>query len=76
MLLNLWHRRDQGHGVRVLRLGEDTIDRTNLNNRAEVHHGDAIREVADNVEVVADEEVGEPLLVAEVGEQVEHLALN
>ena len=68
VLLNLRHRRDQGHGVRVLWLGEDAIDRTNLNNLAEVHHGDAIREVADNVEVMADEEVGEPFLVAQIGE--------
>ena len=60
----------------MLRLGEDALDWTNLDDLAEIHHGDAIREVTDHVEVVADEEIGQPLLVAQVGEQVEHLALN
>ena len=64
MRLNLRHRRDERDGVRVLRLGEDTLHRANFNNLAEVHHSDAVREIADDIKVVADEEVGEALLVA------------
>ena len=73
---NLWHGGDECHGIRVLRLGEDAVNRTNLNDLAEVHHGNAVSEVADNVEVAAYEEVGQPLLVAQIGEQVQYLALN
>ena len=66
--LHLWHGGDECHGVRVLWLGEDALDWSDLNDLAEIHHSDAVREVADDVEVVADEEVGEALLVAKVGE--------
>ena len=60
----------------MLRLGEDSVYRPDLNDLAEIHHSDAIREVAHDIEVVADEEVGQPLLVAQIGEQVQYLALN
>ena len=41
--------------------------RMNLNFLGEALLGDAIGEVADDIEVVADEEVGEPLLTTQIG---------
>ena len=76
MRLNFWYRRNQRYGVGVLRFGKDAIHWANLNDLSEVHHSDAIREVADDIKVMADEEVGEPLLVPKVGQQVKYLALN
>ena len=42
----------------------------------EVHHRDPLRDLPHHGEVVRDEEVGEPALALEVGEQVEHLRLH
>jgi hypothetical protein len=50
--------------------------RRDLHDPAEVHHRDARREVAHHREVVADEEVGEPELLLQVLEQVDHLRLD
>ena len=52
----------------MLRLGEDVIHRARLHHLTEIHHRDAIGEVANHIKVMADEHVGEPLLRAEVGE--------
>ena len=74
--LHLWNGGDECHRVRMLRLGEDSVYRPDLNDLAQIHHSDAIREVAHDIKVVADEEVGQPLLVPQIGEQVQYLALN
>ena len=44
--------------------------------RADIHHRDAVAELLHDAEVVRDEEVGEPELVAEVGQEVQHLRLH
>ena len=76
MRLNLRHGGEEGDGIRVLRLLEDLLDGAHLDHRAEIHHGNAVREVANDIEVMADEEVGEPLLLAQLSEKIEHLALD
>lgn len=67
---------EQGLGVGVgggcvqrFRVGE-------LDDLAEVHDGDAVGDVPYDAEVVGDEDVREPELVLEVGEEVEHLGLD
>ena len=62
--------------VRVHRRLVDLLARPDLDDLAQVHHGDAIRDVADDRQVVGDEEVREPELVLELGEQVDDLRLN
>ena len=66
MGLYLRYGGDQRHGVWMLRLGEDAVYRPNLNDRAEVHNCNAVGEVAHHIKVVADEHVGEAVLLAEV----------
>ena len=53
----------------VLGLGE-------LDDPAEVHHGDAIADVLHDLEVVRDEQVGQPLGVLQILEQVDDLRLD
>ena len=47
-----------------------------LDDRAEVHHRDAVADVADHAEVVGDEQVGQAELALQVREQVEDLRLD
>ena len=68
--------REQRHRVRVQRPGEQLVRGRDLDDPAEVHHRDAIRDVADDGEIVGDEDVGEVELLLQVDEQVEHLRLD
>ena len=44
--------------------------------RAEVHHGDAIGDVLHHREIVRDEQIGEPALLLQILQQVDHLRLH
>ena len=76
VLVDHRHRREQRVRVRVPRAREELVGRRDLDDLAEVHDGDPVAHVADDREVVRDEEVGEPQLVLQVGEQVEDLRLD
>ena len=70
------HRREQG-----LRVGHDRplvelLRRGDLDDFAEVHDRDSVRDMADDAEVVGDEDVGEVELLLQVREQVDHLRLD
>lgn len=58
----------QGFGVGVCGRAEDVGGVADLDDTAEVHDGDVVGDVADNAEVVADEEVGEAESVLQVFE--------
>ena len=58
------------------RLRVERVGRRDLDDHAEVHDGDPIRDVADDAEVVRDEHVRETELVLEVVEQIDHLRLD
>src|SRR5438067_10287463 len=51
------HRGEESLGVRMVRAFEDDIGGPELHQAAEVEDGDAVRDVADDAEVVRDEEV-------------------
>ena len=58
------------------RLLEDRRHRAFLDDPAEVHHGDALAEVAHDAEVVRDEDEGELAPVAQLVEQDQDLRLH
>jgi hypothetical protein len=60
----------------VPRVLEDLVDRARLDDPAAVHHGHAVGDVADDRQVVRDEEVGESALLLEVEQQVQDLHLH
>ena len=64
------HRLLQRLRVRVQRLVRHRRPRPQLDHPPEVHHGDAVGDVADHAEVVGDEHVGDAELVAQVRQQV------
>ena len=47
-----------------------------LHRVAEIHDEHVVRDVPHDAEVVRDEEVGEPELLLQVGQQVQHLGLD
>ncbi len=70
------HGGEQRLGVGVLRIGEERRRRRFLDDAADIHHRDPVRDVLDDREVVRDEEIGEAELVLQVLEQVESLRLH
>src|SRR4051812_31422907 len=60
------NRGEQRLRIRVRGRGEDAPLRRDLNDLAEIHHGDTMRHVLDDREVVADEQHREPKLALQV----------
>ena len=60
---------EQGAGVGVARVGEQRIALGFLDDPAEVHDGDPVAEVADDSEVVRDEDHRESQAGSQVFEQ-------
>jgi len=72
---------DRDGGEQRLRIGMrrvlvDLLARPDLDDLPEVHHGHAVRDVADDGQVVRDEEVREPEIALERLEQVDHLGAD
>ncbi len=62
--------------VRVLRAGEDLVDRSALDDLALVHHEHALARLADHGEVVGDEEQSRVAALHGREHEVEHLLLH
>ncbi len=58
------------------RAGEDLPGWTEFDDLAQIHDGDLVREVADDREVVRDEEIGELVVSLESLEQPEQFRLD
>src|SRR5205807_6097661 len=69
-------RAEQRLRVRVQRVGVDLFGVRDLDDLAEVHHGDPVAQVADDRQVVGDEQVGQVELVLEVLQEVHDLRLD
>ena len=70
------HGRQQRVGVGVQRLLVEGVAVGELHDVTEIHHGDAVGDVAYYGEVVRDEDVGDSELVLDVLEQVDDLSLD
>ena len=77
---HLWVRgrdgADEGAGVRVAWTFDHVDGGAQFNDLAEVHHGDAIRDVFYHRQIVGDEDKRQMHLPAELREQIENLRLN
>ena len=58
------------------RRGEQRVARRELDDAAEIHHGDAMADVLHDREIVRDEEVGDAEFSLQVDHQVDHLRLH
>ena len=54
----------------------DVVPGADLHDLAQVHHGDPVGDVPDDRQVVRDEQVGQPELVLQVLQQVDHTGLH
>src|ERR1043166_5271391 len=70
------HSREQRAGVGMLRSEVELVAIGELDAVAEVHHHDAVGDVADDVQVVRDEDVRQSEFLLQVLEQVEDLRLD
>jgi hypothetical protein len=70
------HCREQGLRIGVGGPLVDVSAGPDLHDLAEVHHGDPIRYVPYDGQVVRDEEVGDTELVLEILEKVDHPRLD
>ena len=75
-LANDWGAVGEELAVRVPRRSKNPLCRANFNDGAGIEHGDAVADGLDYGEVVADENIGEPVGGLEVCKQVEHLGLD
>lgn len=73
---NARHFSEESLCVRMIWPTENLFRRSFLDDPSEIHDDDAIREMADDAEVVADEEVGQLKLFAKIHEQVQNLRLD
>ena len=64
------HRREQRPRIGMRRMVPDLVDRAELDDLAEIHHQHAVGDVAHDVEIVADEEIGQAEFALEIDEQV------
>ena len=70
------HRADEALRVGMRRPAEDHFGRAGLDEPAAVHDRDPVRHVGDDPHVVGDEDDAEPLLTAEIPDEIEDLGLN
>jgi hypothetical protein len=68
-----WQGREQRLGVGVQRPGEERLGARDLDDLADIHHDDAVADVLDHAEIMADEEIGQPELLLQVAQQIECL---
>ena len=60
----------------MARVVEDFTRRADLDDPAQVHDGDPVRQVAHDGQVVRDEQQGQTQLFAELAEQIQDLRLH
>src|SRR5215813_7854639 len=70
------HRREQCLRVRVQRIAEEFVFRSELDNAAEIHHRDPVADVLDDRQIVCDEKIRQPKLALQVDQQIDYLRLH
>ena len=71
-----WHSADERFGIRMQRALEYIGGRAKLDDFAEIHHGDAVRDVFYDGKIVRDENHGQTHLARKVEKQIDDLRLN
>jgi hypothetical protein len=71
-----WGCFEESAGVVVLWIGEDPFGCSTFYDFSGLHDGHLIAEIADDVQVVGDEQICEPFLLLQVLEQVQNLGLD
>ena len=70
------HGRDQRTRIGVARVVQDVVGAALLDDAPQIHDCDRVCEIIDEREVVGDEQIGQPALGLQVGEQIQDLRLH
>ena len=70
------HGRQERLSVGVARIGQDLFGRTGFDQVTQVHDRYPARDLADDGQVVGNEEIGQAVLLLEIGQEVQHLGLG
>lgn len=73
--VELGHGREQRLRVGMTGMIEHLLGRATFDDTAEIHHGDLIRQVLDNAQIVGDEKIRQPQVGLELSQEVEDLSL-
>jgi len=60
----------------MLRIAEQLRARAHLDDLAEIHHRNAVRDILDHRHVMADEEISDADFLLQVAQKVQHLRLD
>lgn len=70
------NRRKQRLRIGMVWAGEYPLGRTKLHDAAEIKHGNLIRQIADDSQIVGDKDIAHTLSHLEVSKQIENCCLN
>jgi len=70
------HGRQQHSGVGVKRLPVEIILVRQLNDAAQVHHGNPVRYMMNDIEVMGDKKIGQPEIFFQIAKQIQNLRLD
>ena len=59
-----------------MRRGVHALGIQDLDDAAAPHHGDAMRDLAHQIKIVGDEQIGRPVLPAQIEQQADHRRLD
>jgi len=71
--IRLQYGREQGLGVGVARLGEQGVPRGQFDQPSQIHHGDAVADVADDDQVVRHKERRHAVRTLQIHQQIQNL---
>ena len=71
-----WSCREQGTGIGMLRVIIKFPGGGEFHDPSEVHHADAVGDVPNHRQVMGNKDVGDPQLLLEILQQVDHLGLD
>src|SRR5882757_1331386 len=68
--------REQRTRVGMPGIAEDALRRSDLDDAAQIHHRDTVGDVLDDLQVVADEEIGQVQPALQIEQEIEDLAAH
>ena len=71
-----WNALKQGFGVGMVGLLDECLDWCSFDDAPQIHHDYAIRDMFDDADIMADEQICEVVILLEFHKQVQHLRLN
>jgi len=72
----VWHALEEPLRVRMLWIGEDLLNRSNLDDFTRVHHRHAVGDFVDDAQIVRNQQDAQSDIAAKLGDEIENLRLD